>query len=93
MRVFKIGKLSKWLLSVILVLGALWTIVHIYGAHSESFNFVRQTIMRSQAVKAQIGVVKDVRLPFFGEYRDTGGGWVSMQVDAVGMRETAQMDG
>jgi hypothetical protein len=90
MRLLKVGSIRKWIISVILVLGGLWSIVHIYGAHSESFNFVRQTIMASPAVKSKIGLVSDVRLPFFGEYRENGG-WASMQVDAVGVRDTARI--
>ena len=90
MRMLKVGTMRKWIVSVVLVLGALWSIVHIYGAHSESFNLVRQTIMISPAVKARIGLVKDVRLPYFGEYRENGG-WASMQVDAMGVRDTARI--
>jgi hypothetical protein len=89
MRLLKVGT-SKWFVSVILVLGGLWSIVHIYCAHSESFNFGRETIMASPAVKARIGFVRDVRLPYFGEYRENGG-WASMQVDAMGVRGTTRI--
>lgn len=61
-----IGKIS-----IVLTLGVLLYIgVYIWGSHSEAFKFVERTAKSSQALRSQIGEVKQVRLDLFGFYSE-----------------------
>jgi hypothetical protein len=88
----RLSTLPKLLVSVPVALGALWTIAYFMGLNSESYKFVKQRILTASSVAARVGPIKDVRLPFFGQFRDTGGGWVSMEVDALGERGAVRVD-
>ena len=68
---------------------ALYGIVHIYGAHSEAFEFIDQTVRASAAIHSRVGNVQMVGLGMFDGYSEKFAGsnkkaW--MTVGVVGDR-------
>ncbi len=74
---------------------ALYAAVYFMASHSEAFEFIEQKIRNSQAIKTQVGDIKEIRPSLFGSYDQKTVGsdeWVSMTVHVTGVVRTIELD-
>ena len=73
----------------------LYAIVYFMASHSEAFEFVEKKIRNSQAVKAQVGEIKEIRPALLGPYDQktvNSDEWVSMVIDVSGTAKSIELD-
>jgi hypothetical protein len=65
---------------------ALYAVVYLMASHSAAFEFIEQKIKNSQAIKTQVGDIKEIRPSLLGSYDQKTVGsdeWVSMTINAA----------
>jgi len=74
---------------------ALYSAIYFIASHSEAFEFIEQKIKNSQAIKTQVGDIKEIRPSLFGFYDQKTVGsdeWVSMSVHVTGVVRAIELD-
>jgi hypothetical protein len=74
---------------------SLYASVYLWASHSESFEFVDHAIKDSPALQSRIGIVKEVQLALFGNYRDKFGDAdhsTTLTVHVVGASKSAELE-
>jgi hypothetical protein len=66
--------------------------IYLWGAHSDGYKFLDQTIRSAPRIHERLGDVQTVRLSFLGGYRDKTVGskeWVTMTLHVTGQKGAA----
>jgi hypothetical protein len=66
--------------------------LYLWGAQSDGYKFLDQTIRSAPSIHERVGDVQTVRLGFFGGYRDKTAGsteWLTMTLLVKGQKGTA----
>jgi Cytochrome oxidase complex assembly protein 1 len=66
--------------------------LYVWGAQSDGYKFLDQTIRSAPSIRERLGDVATVRLSFFGGYRDKTAGsteWLTMTLHVAGQKGTA----
>jgi hypothetical protein len=84
----------RWVPLVLIacMLSGVW---HFYSAHGEAFEFVNQTVRKSQAIQRRVGDVQEVRLGILDNYKERFVGstkLVNMTIHVVGNSGSARVE-
>ena len=87
-------KVVQWVVLAAVFGVALYAIVYFMASRSEAFRFIEQQISNSQAIKTQVGEIKEIRPSLLGSYDHKTVGsdeWVSMTLDVAGATRTIEL--
>jgi hypothetical protein len=83
-------------LSLAVIFGlALYIGVYFVATHSDGFEFIEERVRSSQAIRGQVGDIKEVRPSLLGSYDHktvNADEWVSMTIDVIGSLKHIEID-
>lgn len=88
-------KFAQWIALAALFGAVLYAVVYFMAGRSEAFEFIEQQIRSSQAIKAQVGEIKEVRPSVLGSYDQKTVGSnerVSMTIQVIGAVKAIELD-
>ena len=88
-------KIGMLIVMLVLFGVALYSIVYFMASHSDAFKFVEQKVKNSEVIKAQVGLVKNVRPSLLGSFDQKTVGsdeWASMKVNVAGELRTMEIE-